>query len=316
MIYLSAQPDETRFIWEVQVQHTNFKNNGVDLSKVYALFGYKGTPSNDLIKLKSQLKSNIILVEDTRDNFTYTPTIRPHIISKFLGYYPHLKKEKMFYHDSDICFTYSGLPDWEYMETSGSWFVSDTRNYLNYDYIVEKGADILLDICEIVGIHPLIVRRNKEHTGGCQYFLYGTDEQFWKDVENMSEKMFRLSDRENIYAIQWAKSSKNPKEQYHPFQYWVADMMTIQLLAWKNGFDTKLHTDLDFSWACGMNHSYGNSKIYHNAGITPEMNNVFFKDAYRNSFPYQIDINSIDENSNTIFYVKEIIKAGKELGYI
>lgn len=316
MIYLSAQPDETRFIWEVQVQHTNFKNNGIDLKNVYALFGYKGTPSSQLLELKSQLKSNIILVEDTRDNYTYAPTIRPHIISKFLSFYPHLKHEKMFYHDSDICFTYSGLPNWEYMTSSDNWFVSDTRNYLNYDYIVEKGTDILLDICECVGIHPLLVRRNKEHTGGCQYLLYGTNEEFWKQVELTSEKIFRLSDREKIYATQWARCSKSTVDSYHPFQYWVADMMAIQLLAWKNGFDTKIHEDLSFSWACGMNHSYESFKIYHNAGITGDMNKVFFKDAYRNSFPYDIDISSIDSNSNTIFYVKEIIKAGKELGYI
>ena len=52
MIYLSAQPDETRFIWEIEVQHYNFKQNGIDLKQVYAIFGYKNRPSDELLKLK------------------------------------------------------------------------------------------------------------------------------------------------------------------------------------------------------------------------------------------------------------------------
>lgn len=314
MIYLSAQPDDKRFIWEIQVQHTNFELNGVDLSNVYALFGYKGIPSNDLLTLKNQLKSNIILIEDTRLDVSYQPTIRPHIIKKFIQNNPHLEDEKMFYHDSDICFTYKGLPNFEQMNQSDYWFVSDTRSYLNYDYVILKGTDVLLDICEITGVSPLVVRRNKQYTGGCQYFLYGTNYQFWNEVEKVSEQIFKLKDRTEYYKSQWAICSNQPKENYHEFQYWVADMIAVQYLAWKHGFDTRLHQDLEFSWACGIN-DVDKYKIYHNAGITPQMKSVFFKDAFRNDFPYKYDINTIDKNSNTKFYVQEILKTGKKLGY-
>jgi len=315
MIYMSAQPDEKRFIWEIQVQHTNFENNGIDMSNVYALFGYKDKPSQDLLNLKQQLTSNIIIIEDTRDQVSYVPTVRPHIIKKFLKFYPHLKEEKIFYHDSDICFTYSGLPDFEYMQSKDFWFVSDTRGYLNYDYIILKGTDVLLDISEITGVSPLTVRRNKQFTGGCQYFLHGTDYNFWDEVEKVSEKIFNLNQRDDYYRNQWSICSNQPKEKYHNFQYWVADMIAVQWLAWKHGHETRLHDDLSFSWASGIN-DYDRHKIYHNAGITSDMNGVFFKDAYKTSFPYNYNIDSIQMNSNTKFYVNEIIKTGKKLGYI
>lgn len=309
MIYISAQPDELRFIWEIQVQHYNFKQNGINLREVYAIFGYKQSPSSELLQLKEQLDSNIILIEDTRDEFlTYNPTIRPHILKKFFRSYENLIDMKCFYHDSDIIFTYTGLPNFTSMQDS--WYVSDTTSYLSYDYIMTKGVDVLLDISEIFGISPSMIRRNDRVTGGCQYYLYGTDYDFWDDVEIKSEQLFKLSNKDTYYAEQWSKMSGRPATEYHGLQWWCADMWCIIFLAWKKGFSTKLHNDLQFTWGC----SYGDFdkyKIYHNAGVTSDMETIAFnKNSYKNCVPYFDNFDYIPDAHNTKKYVEEIKKAG------
>lgn len=315
MIYVSCQPDSTRFIWEIQTQHINFENNGVDLSKVYALFGFRESPSNELLNLKQQLGSNIILIEDTREDLRYSPSIQPHLLKKFFKSFPNFVNERTFYHDSDVLFTYSGLPNFNEMNETDYWYVSDCRSYLNYDYIIKTGIDILLDMCEIVGISPIVVRRNNNHTGGCHHFIYGTDYTFWDECERVQTKLFELEKKNDFYANQWAICSKNSKENHYKFQYWVMGMIAFQWVAWKRGFDTRIHEDLNFEWGSSYN-SYDKSKIFHNAGVLQGNSSLFSKLDYNNKFPYNEDFSRIDKNSNTYFYVKELIKAGKKLGYI
>lgn len=315
MIYLSAQPDELRFIWEIEVQHYNFKQNGINLKDVYAIFGYKNQPSDKLLKLKETLNSNIILIEDTRCNdISYSPTIRPHILKKFFQNNSELIDEKCFYHDSDIIYTYNGLPDFDLTQTV--WYVSDTNSYLNYDYIITKGTDVLIDICELFKISPSILRKNNAITGGCQYIIFGTDYDFWNDVEIKSEELFKLSYRDDFYAQQWSKISGRPSSEYHGLQWWCADMWAVIFMAWKYGFSTKLHNDLQFSWGCGQG-DYNYHKIFHNAGVTGDLaNTAFNKNSYKSRTPYNDDFSYISEEQNTKKYVEEIKKAGKFYGYL
>lgn len=315
MIYLSAQPDEIRFIWEIEVQHYNFEQNGVNLKDVYAIFGYKNTPSDKLLQLKERLNSNIILIEDTRsESIYYNPTIRPHILKKFFKEYVNLIDEKCFYHDSDIIFTYKGLPN--YSEMFDSWYLSDTMSYLSYEYIMTKGVDVLLDISEIFGISSSLIRRNDRITGGCQYYIFGTDYDFWDEIETKSEQLFKLSFKNEFYAQQWSKISGRPSSEYHPLQWWCADMWAMVFLAWKRGFSTKIHNDLHFSWGCS-NGDFDKYKIFHNAGVTSNINSIAFdKNLYKHHSPYLDDFSYISNDQNTKRYVDEIKRAGKFYGYV
>lgn len=309
MIYISAQPDELRFIWEIQVQHYNFKQNGIDLRQVYAIFGYKHLPSSELLQLKEQLESNIILIQDTRiEPITYSPTIKPHLLKKFYQQHENLIDTQCFYHDSDIIFTYTGLP--KFAEMVNTWYVSDATSYMNYEYIITKGTDVLLDICEIFAISPAMVRRNNKISGGCQYVFYGTDYDFWQEVETKCEQMFALSHKDTYYAEQWSKISGRPASEYHGLQWWCAEMWATLYMSFKRGFSTNLHQDLSFSWGS----SYGDfdkCKIFHNAGITHEMESTAFnKNSYKNRVPYFDNFDHIPEGQNTKKYVEEIKKAG------
>jgi hypothetical protein len=315
MIYISAQPDETRFIWEIEVQHYNFKQNGIDLKQVYAIFGYKNTPSVALLKLKEQLESNIILIEDTRiEPIVYSPTIKPHLLKKFYKLHENLIDEKCFYHDSDIIFTYTGLPNFDSM--NNGWYVSDSTSYMNYEYIITKGTDVLLDICEIFTISPSQVRRNNKISGGCQYVFYGTDYDFWQEVETKSEQLFELSHKDKFYADQWSKMSGRPATEYHGLQWWCAEMWATLYTSFKRGFATNLHKELEFSWGSSYG-DFGKFKIFHNAGITNEMEQFAFnKNSYKTRVPYFDNFDYIPDGQNTKKYVEEILKAGKYFKYI
>lgn len=63
----------------------------------------------------------------------YPSSIRPHIIAKHFKTYPFLEKEVLFYHDSDIIFR--TLPNWEELINDDIWYCSDTRSYLDSNYI-------------------------------------------------------------------------------------------------------------------------------------------------------------------------------------
>lgn len=317
MIYLSAQPDEVRFRWEIEVQHYNFEQNGIDLKNVYAVFGYRNIPSVELLQLKEKLKSNIILIEDTRNEpIIYTPSIKPHLLKKFYNVYSELIDTKCFYHDSDIIFTYKGLPKFE--EMNQIWYMSDSMSYMNYDYIMTKGSDVLLDICETVGLSPSLLRKNNSITGGCQYVMFGTDYDFWDYVEQKSNEIFMLSYNDDYYKKQWSKISGKPDNEYHGLQWWCAEMWATTFTAWKKGFSTKISNELQFSWGVGNTHGeFDDVKIFHNAGVTSEYEHTAFnKNSYKNRVPYFDDFSYIPNNQNTEKYVEEIKRAGKFYGYL
>lgn len=314
MNYISAQPDEFRFIWEIEVQHYNFEKQGIDLKNVYAIFGYKNKPSDLLVGLKKRLKSNVILIEDTRDyNYEYSPTIRPHILKKFFKENENLIDDRFFYHDSDIIFVDNILFN---QMNENAWYMSDIRSYLDYNYISSKGTDVLLDMSEIFRVNPSIFRKNIEGTGGCQYILFGTDYDFWNEVEINCEKIYKLYKNDEYYAKKWSEYSGKNIIDYHKMQWWCSDLWCVLVQAWKYGFNTKLSSELNFSWASGVN-DYYRHKIFHNAGITHEMKDFAFdKNSFKEKLPYYEDFSYINDNSNSKHYALLIKEAGKYYGYI
>jgi hypothetical protein len=316
MKYISAQPDEIRFLWELEVYSYNFIKNGVNPNDIYAIFSVKGNPSEKLLHLMNILPINIFYYEDDRDysKLTYQPTIRPHILKKFFKEYPNTS-DRWFYHDSDIIFTGNGLPNYDDMPMESGWWMSNTLSYLNYDYILSKGIDVVSDICKLFKMKSIILERNNNVTGGCQVILHGVDYTFWEELEIMCAKLYDLSKNDTYYAEKWGEYTGNSMNDYHGLQWWCADMWAIIFLSWKRGFYSNISHDLDFSWASGLN-SYNNAKIFHDAGVVGETGNYSFdKNRFKHEVPYFTDFSYINPDSNSKYYAKEIIEAGKYYQY-
>ncbi|GAB3416819.1 hypothetical protein [Niabella aquatica] len=169
MIYLSAQPDEAYFVWQLEIQLSNFKKFGIKKESIHVLIGYNPDIGlnylfSDLINRYANIAS-FFYYPDNRKTKRYAPGIRPHIIKQHFKAKKYLSKEVVFYHDCDIVFT-TGLPDFEKITQDDSWHFSDTRSYLDSKFILEHGTSVFKDMCDVVGIEPKLVIDNDESAGG------------------------------------------------------------------------------------------------------------------------------------------------------
>jgi len=279
-IFLSAQPDETYFHWQVEIYLYQFAKHGIQ-DRCYALLGYRDAPSDYALGLQKKYP-HVLLYKDDRDKTApdfYIPTIRPHLLAKFFAEFPELGAS-VFYHDSDIFLV--RLPRFELMLADNADYVSDTINYIGYNYINDcqkrytakhpAAADDLLikRMCDCVGVSVDLVRSNEKCSGGAQYLMKGVDVAFWKEAEILCQSLYDcMKSYDKQYPIK------------DGIQIWTSDMWIVLWLLWKRCKTTVVHTDLDFSWGISTATEYFKKPIFHLAGVTPENSKgKFYKGAY------------------------------------
>jgi hypothetical protein len=238
--------------------------------------------------------------KDTRENGSYIPAIYFNLMKQHLASNPHLKDEVLFLHDSDIVFT--GTPDYSQFEKDKIWYLSNTNSYINYDYIMQKGEDILIDMCRIVGINCLIPKLMNDHSGGAQYIVKGTDYNFWDKVERDSISLYQYFINKEPYYV--------PKyENDYPIQKWTAGMWSLLYNAWFFGHQTKVVKELDFGWSTSDISDSVKYKILHNAGVPDSHSGMFYKGNYIDKLPYNLNLD-LDKNRSSYYYYNEVQKAG------
>lgn len=307
MIFISAQPDTVYFHWQISLYIYQFAKHGI-LKYIRAVVGYQSKPSDFIIKLKEKYPNNIFWYKDTRENKSYIPSIRPHILAKYFKEYPEGKN--VFYHDSDIFLV--KLPKFELMLNDNIAHLSDTRSYIGYDYLKNCSArykskhpelpelDIFNKMCKIIGINPMIVKNNQNNTGGAQYLLKNIDWQYWDRCEKKCVEL-------HLFFNDYVK--KYPIN--HHIQKWCVDMWVVLWEYWKLSRNTIIHKDLDFSWGTSTINDYHNKNIFHLAGITNKNNkDKFHKAKYnkKNVFDEYIKdpniFNHVSPKNATFEYVK------------
>lgn len=299
MIYLSAQPAEMYFVWQLEIQLKNFNDIGLDPQKIHVVIGYKeedGKP--DIFDyLESKKFATFFYYSDTREKRGYVSSIRPHLLEKHFVAYPDLFKQTIFYHDSDIIFR--ERIDENKFTSDNHWYLSDTRNYLSDKYLKTFGEDFFLNFCSIVGISPQVVEANRHCTGGAQYIMKYVDSAYWKSVFHDSEKIYKFLNEYN-----------NSRDDGKKVQSWCADMWAVLWRAWKSGVSTRLDHELDFCWPKNHISRWYSTKILHNAGIYyTEKSTYFCKLIYKKSSPYYIDFSHLREDVCSAIFVKKIKEA-------
>ena len=283
LIFVSAQPDQIYFHWQVELYMYQFAKHGIQ-DQCYALFGYRDRPSEYAQELAKKYKG-IRFYKDTRNfhvpNY-YIPSIRPHILKQFFAEHPDLGKN-VFYHDSDIFL--ARLPQFHLLLPDTNAYLSDTVSYIGYDYIVECAGrykskypdlpenDVLTKMCAIANIDPDLVKQNQTGSGGAQYLLKNIDGSFWEEVERTTNNIYgMLCDYEKKYPIG------------HHIQKWTADMWGVLWIYWKREGTTRVHSALEFSWATSSVAEYHKQPIFHLAGVTEQdRSDKFYKGAYINT---------------------------------
>jgi len=316
MIYISAQPDSTYFIWQLEIQLLNFFSLNIDKEHIHVLVAFNpevGLRSNfkDFIHSNSHL-AQFFVYEDLRKSPKYTSSIRPNILRQHFEKFPDLESHSIFYHDSDILF--SRIPEIPDIPENMTCYVSDTRNYIDSDYIKKAGSNLLLkQMAAIVGVKYEVIENNKDNSGGAQYVLKGINADFWQKVEKDCESLFiTMQDfNKKKWEIELAENGTYKSEK-KGIQAWCADMWAVLWNLWFLNKKVEIHSELDFSWPFSPINEWTTKPILHYSGNIRDNKIHFKKTDYINFEPWYDDSIFSIPKSNCSFKILEWIKIGKE----
>ncbi|AQX86989.1 hypothetical protein I6H88_09150 [Elizabethkingia bruuniana] len=313
MIYISAQPDQIYFLWQLEIQLRNFQSLGIKKDDIHVIIGY-----NPLTELKENSKifikenkdfAHFFVYPDTRNNPKYESSIRPHLLEKHWIENPDIRNETIFYHDSDILF--SRIPSINQELNDHINYVSDTRSYLDSVYILSHTDEkVFKKITSTVGISVQDVTNIDENAGGAQYILKNVDSHFWRKVYSDSETIYTILSDYNTEELQ--KSIINPDYQQKKIQAWCSDMWSLLWNLIYLDREIKILQELNFSWPTDDIKEWSNKAILHYAGLHTDKENYFYKRDYVHHTPwYDDNIDSIPP-SNCSYPIVELIKRRKE----
>jgi len=315
MIFLSAQPDEYYFLWQLELQVFNLNKLGIPASDIHVLIGYnpdKGL-QEDFVKLCSENTfCQIYPYPDLRSCKEYAPSIRPHIIVQHFRQFPNLLKERIFYTDSDVIFI--DLPKFDLLNTQMGWYVSNTKSYIDSNYLITNiGLDGLNEMSNLIGIPSSLVIENDINAGGAQYFFSNTSITFWEKVEEDCYKLYKCLCKYEKLDIEchYKKTGSFKKSN---IQAWCSDMWSILWNAWLSEIKVFIHQELDFIWTSEYI-GLGKKKILHYSGDISEIEtSVFRKNNFIHYPPYYEDFSLIDMSKGSK-YIVEIIYQYREFKY-
>ncbi|ASZ12512.1 hypothetical protein KTO58_12005 [Chitinophaga pendula] len=315
MIYLSAQPDSLYMKWQLEVQLFNFKSLGIPAENIHVLIGYD--PAEGLQSKFAELLqthhdyASFFLYEDRRLDRQYYPTIRPHIIKQHFLAFPGLEDTCVFYHDADIIFR--EIPEFDVLCQPGDkyWYVSDTRSYINAEWIKQTGHIVLQEMCMAIDMDQRLVEQHNEHSGGAQYLMKGANYQYWNKVEVDSRKLYKhLSGQYDRYAAMYTEQTGEDVGAYKGVLPWCTDMWTVLWNAIALGHQVRIHPVLDFCWPEDDLHRWEETRILHNAGLDKEhAHEYFFKSDFKILPPYNTSLDYVRKDKCTYRYVEAIQKS-------
>lgn len=294
MIYISAQPDNDYFIWQLRTQIANLESLDNKLDYHILVSYKKDRPNENFVQFKKELRDTnykICFYKDARVDWqAYLPSLRPHILAQ---HYSKFTIDECFYMDSDIIFR--ELIDFSKLDKN--CYVSNTISYLGAEYIKSKSESLFKDMCHIVGIQPEVVEENEANSGGAQYVLRGVDSAFWQKIEKDCIELYFHNNGFNRAFIG------------HGIQSWTADMWAVLWNLWLKGLTCTVSIELDFCWPGDSLAEWERCKILHNAGVTEiDKDRYFYKGEWINRDPIGQDFSYVDKNSCSIKYIEAINK--------
>ncbi|QWT84560.1 hypothetical protein KBP46_13700 [Chryseobacterium sp. PCH239] len=317
MIFLSAQPDDIYFIWQLELLIRNLNELGVANNNIHLIIGY-----HPIVGLKKEFQqfiekyhdqAHFFIYPDTRSEQKYTSSIRPHLLSKHWKAFPYLNDQVIFYHDSDILF--GRIPLIDSVAANQINYVSDTRSYLDSHYIINFSTIAILEkMCAIVGISKEVVLKNDINAGGAQYILKKIPSKFWNKVYSDSEAIFSLL--EDFNNTEQQKVLNDPYYTPKKIQSWCTDMWAVLWNLWVLEKEVKIHSELDFCWPTDPIELYQKKAILHYSGSQTEKDQYFYKRDYFHHAPWYDDhLTTIPSNNCSYPIVQHIQNIKSDLDY-
>lgn len=297
MIYISVQPDEPFFLWQINLFVYNFRRLGVLSEKIHVLISYnpqKGLSPEFKNLIEKDKNAHYYAYPDNRESKLYFSSFRPKIIAQHIRSNPQLSFKTIFYHDSDIILTKSPKIFESLLEDNIN-YASNTDNYTGTDYIIQNaGEQGFLEMCKTINVSPEKIKKNST-AGGAQYILKNLDADFWERLYINCEK---------LYAFLCDLNGKLLKNFNSHLQAWCTDMWCIWWMLLDEDKIAKTSPILDFSW---INEPKKNKNIIHYTGVfNLDDSRYFVKYKYIMSPPYNDDFSKISQDSVSFDIVKEI----------
>lgn len=329
--YMTIMPNDLYFVWQCNLWLESLKNIGQSDKAIVLIFVPRGREEHrerfqKVMDLYPEAEFKFYKDEHNVTDLlgVYIPILRPYTAWRYWTDFPDIENNSVFYCDSDILFTERFSLD-KFLEDD-IIYGSDTNSYINASYFDSKVRDVLpnklekyktIDVlneaAKIVGITREICEKNNMDSIGTQYLLKNIDADFWQNV--LDKCIPLLLYLKNINKEYFQSESKG-------FQAWTADMWLVLWELWRRGQQTKVVKELDFAWATDPISRIGEVGIFHNAGVTGNVQDgmpFFYKGKYINgttpfSDPYLTVILN-DEKSQqkcTWWYTMKIRKLGEK----
>ncbi|QNL49829.1 hypothetical protein H8S90_24535 [Olivibacter sp. SDN3] len=315
MIFISAQPDQIYFIWQLEIQLRNLASLGIKKHQVQVLIGFD--PKKGVKKalqhfmIENDNYAQFYTYPDQRKDPKYTSSIRPHILKQHFRLYPELQQETLFYHDSDILF--SRIPNIHKEDNNQTCYVSDTRRYLDVNYIRRVACEQLLDdMLKIIGLSKEKLEQENHQAGGAQYILKGTTSEFWGKVEENCEALYILMNKYNteLWEQRYPRT-KEYKSKKIGIQSWCADMWAVLWNLWLYDKKVEIHAEMAFSWPYSPIKEWEAKAIQHYSGNIKEKDIFFKKNEYVNFVPWYDDTLQRIPKTNCSYKIVELIRSRK-----
>lgn len=311
---MCAQPCNSYYAWQLEVMLTNFTSFIIEgYYEIHILCAYDKNESDwetkkslvEKVEKKFLNKAKFFYYQDTRQfKANYLPSIRPNILKQHFTENRSIISDAIFYHDCDMIFTKFPIFLQKYIN-GNEWYVSDTRSYIGYDYIIQHGEDILDLMTAIVNIDKQLVKRNQYQSGGAQYVMKGVTPDFFERVEKDCENLFT-----HVSILNMVKEKQD--ENYNPIQIWCADMWAMLWNAWKDGHKANIPADMNFCVSTDSIDKWKDCQIFHNAGVVDSISDShFFKSDFRYSLPFLHDGSKYNKYKASYKYFELIKKIGE-----
>ncbi len=303
MLWISAQPATIYYAWQVEVYINNFVENGISPNDIHVLFLVDGILPKEIQLLQRNYPFiHFYFYNDSRSDKSYIPSIYFNAVKQHFRAFPELEKETILFHDSDTIL----LKPFNNPELLGDkvWYFSDTKSYISYDYIQQKGEDVYQRMLDIVGIDGIIPKICNTQSGGAQHLIKNSTYSFWNKVEKDSIRLYKMfCDTEHLY--------QKKHDVDYPIQKWTAGMWSLLWNAWYFGNEVKISDKLSFCWATDKIQFMEDKQFLHNAGVTEMAQNLFYKGGYTNTLPYGINL-QISQDYCSYEYYKWVEKVGSK----
>lgn len=334
LVFITAQPEDRFFAWEIEVQINNLRKYG--LSNRLKVLVYwerredKKSINTDWLELHHNYPEvEFFFVKEDLENtasvdkHTYSSIIRPYCLEQYWKYNPDMEKKVVFYMDSDVIFT--KMPNIPELIKSQNCFVTNTESYLGVGYMKNKAQEVGLDqnhfidiAAEIVGISRDVILSNDRDCGGAQYVLKNIPQGFWDKVQHDAILIKRRFAEENQKYFRELGAARDDRSVENAgIQSWCADMWAVLYNLYYYNLPVKSPNMMISPWASDpikageVGQRYYGSFILHNTGVEGSKNqfdktNYRWHRKYMNLFPWTEDLSYVSPDYYSKFYADEI----------